>query len=129
MWKLVTLELISVSKITWLICSPGFVNYFPEAVSDKYKWITDPFHADSRQNYDFSLEEGHYIDISDTPLKVQLPRKLYIEFWMLIGEEVPHLSRKVVNTLLPFTASYLCKTGFSAVAANKTKYHSMRDHF
>jgi hypothetical protein len=45
-WKQVTLELISVSKITWLICSPGFVEYFPEAVTDKYKWITDPFHAD-----------------------------------------------------------------------------------
>jgi hypothetical protein len=29
--------------------------YFPEAVSDRYKLITDPFHADSTQNYDFSL--------------------------------------------------------------------------
>jgi hypothetical protein len=32
-----------------------FYRYFPEAVSDKYKWITDPFHADSSSNYDFSL--------------------------------------------------------------------------
>jgi hypothetical protein len=31
--------------------------YFPEAVSNKYKWIMDPFHADLPQNYDFSLEE------------------------------------------------------------------------
>jgi hypothetical protein len=80
------------------------------------------------QNYEFSLEKGKYIDISDTPLKVRFPRKLYIEFWVSTGEEVPHLSRKVVNNLLPFTTSYLCKTGFSAVAANKTKYHSMSDH-
>jgi hypothetical protein len=129
-WKQVILELISVSKITWLICSPGFVKYFPEAVTDKYKWITDPFHADFPQNYDFSLEEGNYIDIiSDTPLKVWFPRKSYIEFWVGIGAEVPHLSRKVVNNLLPFATFYLCKTGFSAVAANKTKYHSMSDHF
>jgi hypothetical protein len=28
---------------------------FPEAVSDKYKWITDPFHAHSLQNNEFSL--------------------------------------------------------------------------
>jgi hypothetical protein len=27
-WKQVTLELINVSKITWLICSPGFVSIF-----------------------------------------------------------------------------------------------------
>jgi hypothetical protein len=93
--KQVTLELISVSKITWLICSPGFCKYFPEAVTDKYKWITDPFHADSPQNYDFSLEEGNYINIiSDTPLKVRFPRKSYIEFWVRIGEEVPYLSWK-----------------------------------
>jgi hypothetical protein len=32
-----------------------FPKYFPEAVSDKYKWIMDPFPADSPQNYDFSL--------------------------------------------------------------------------
>jgi hypothetical protein len=82
------------------------------------------------QNYDFCLEEGNYIDIiSDTPLKVRFPRKSYIEFWVHIGEKVPHLSRKVVNNLLPFATSYLCKAGFSAIAANKTKYHSMSDHF
>jgi hypothetical protein len=53
----------------------GFCKYFPEAVTDKYKWITDPFHADSPQNYYFSLEEGNYTDvISDTPLKVPFPR-------------------------------------------------------
>jgi hypothetical protein len=88
------------------------------------------FHADSPQNYDFSLEEGNYIDIiSDTPLKVEFPRKSYIEFWARIEREVLHLSRKVVNNLLPFATSYLCNTGFSAVAANKTKYHSMSNHF
>jgi hypothetical protein len=54
---------------------------------------------------------------------------MYIEFWVPIGEDVPHLSRKVVNNLLPFAKAYLCKTGFSAVAANKTKYHFMSDHF
>jgi hypothetical protein len=49
-----------------------FSRYFPEAVSDKYKWITDPFHADSPQNYEFSLEEQeNYNDIiSHTSLKV-----------------------------------------------------------
>jgi hypothetical protein len=79
-----------------------YCKYFPEAVTDKYKWITDPFHADSPQNYNLSLEEENYIDIiSYTPLQVRFPRKSYIEFWVRIGEEVPHLGRKVVNNLLP----------------------------
>jgi hypothetical protein len=107
----------------------GSSKYFPETVTDEYKWITDPFHADFLQNYDFSLEEGNYFDIiSDTPLKVLFPTKSYIEFWVRIREEVPHLSRKVVNNL-PFATFYLRKTLFSALAANKTKYHSMSEHF
>jgi hypothetical protein len=32
-----------------------FSNYFPGAVTDKYKWIIGPFHADSPQNYEFFL--------------------------------------------------------------------------
>lgn len=34
-----------------------FSKYLPEAISDKYKWITDPFHVDSSENYEFLLEE------------------------------------------------------------------------
>jgi hypothetical protein len=30
-----------------------FSEYFPEAVGHKYKYTTDPFHADSPPNYDF----------------------------------------------------------------------------
>jgi hypothetical protein len=40
-----------------------FCKYFPEAVTDKYKWITDPCHASSPQNYDFPLEDVNYIHI------------------------------------------------------------------
>jgi hypothetical protein len=29
--------------------------YFPEAVSNKYKWTAGPFHPDSHQNYDLRL--------------------------------------------------------------------------
>jgi hypothetical protein len=41
------------------------------------------------------------------------------------GEEYPHFNKKAINILLPFATSYLCKTGFSGVAALKTKYCSM----
>jgi hypothetical protein len=101
-----------------------FSKYFPEAISDKYKWITDAFPAGLPQNYNFSLEEEeNYIDIiSHTSLKVRFPKKSYVEFWVRIGDEFPHLSRKALNILLPITTSYLCETAFSAMAAMKTKY-------
>jgi hypothetical protein len=90
-----------------------FSKYRPETIRDKYKWITDQFHVDSPQNYEFSLEEEeeeeeeeNYIDvISGTSLEVQFPRKSYIKFWVGI-------------------IARLCDTGFSAMAALKTKHHS-----
>jgi hypothetical protein len=59
-----------------------FSKYFPEVVNDKYKWIPDPFHVDSPKNYKFSLSlEENSIDIvSDTFLRVQFPKKSYVEF-------------------------------------------------
>jgi hypothetical protein len=42
-----------------------------------------------------------------------------------VGEEHPLLRKKAINFLLPFATSYLCETGFSGVAALKTKYRSM----
>jgi hypothetical protein len=46
----------------------------------------------------FLLNERNYIEpISDTPLKVQFPRKTYIEFWVGIGGDFPHFSRKALK--------------------------------
>jgi hypothetical protein len=57
--------------------------------------------------------------------KVQFPRKSYIEFLVGTGGEFSDLSRRALNTLLPPATSYLCETGFLAVATIKTQYHSM----
>jgi hypothetical protein len=42
-WKQVTLELII--KSDHLVVQSRFSKYFPEAVSDKYRWINHAFHA------------------------------------------------------------------------------------
>jgi hypothetical protein len=81
--------------------------YFPEKMNDKYSWIRDPFHEVSPPNEDFSLkEEENYIDLtSDTALKLRFHRKSLTEFRVGVGEEYPHLSKKAINILLPFTTS------------------------
>jgi hypothetical protein len=81
----------------------------------------EPFHVDSPQNYvSFLEEEENYMEIIfDTSFKDQFPRKSYIEFWVTIGEDFPHISRKVLNILLPTATSYLCETGFSDIAVIK----------
>jgi len=39
-------------------------------------------------------------------------------FWMKV---LPDLAVKALKTLLPFATSYLCESGFSVMAATKTK--------
>jgi hypothetical protein len=101
--------------------------YFPEAVSDKYEWITDSFHVDSSQNYNFSLEEEeNYIGIiSHSSSEVHFSLKPWIEFWVRIGGELPHLRRKALNIHLPLATPCMCKTGFSVVPTTRTKYRSV----
>jgi hypothetical protein len=105
----------------------SFSKYFSGKMNDKYSWIRDPFHEVSPPNNEFSIEEEeNYIDLtSDTSLKLTFLRESLTEFWVGVGEEYPHLSKKTINILLPFGTSYLYETGFSGVAALKTKYRSM----
>uniref|UniRef100_A0A672FBK0 C2H2-type domain-containing protein n=1 Tax=Salarias fasciatus TaxID=181472 RepID=A0A672FBK0_SALFA len=50
-----------------------------------------------------------------------------LDFWIQQHSQNPALSDKAVRFLLPFTTKYLCKKGFFALAAIKTKYRSRMD--
>lgn len=43
------------------------------------------------------------------------------EFWISMKTEYPELSEKAVKILLPFSTSYLCELGFSALTEIKSK--------
>lgn len=45
-----------------------------------------------------------------------------VTFWLRVKNDFPTLTNKALEILLPFVTSYLCETGFSAVAVLKTKY-------
>jgi hypothetical protein len=54
----------------------------------------------------FLSRRKNHVDItSNTSLKLQFPRKLNMEFWVGIEVQFPHLSRKSLNILHPFTVS------------------------
>jgi len=48
-------------------------------------------------------------------------------FWMKVLPEYPDLAVNALKTLLLFPTSYLCESGFSVVAATKTKPRSRLD--
>jgi hypothetical protein len=90
------------SKDHFVNLQSRFSKYFPEAVRDKYKRITDPFHGDSPQNYDFSLEE--YKEEESYIETCEFSRKSYTEFWVGIGGEFPYLSKVTLNNARAPTA-------------------------
>jgi len=48
-------------------------------------------------------------------------------FWMKVLPEYPDLFVKALKTLLPFSTSYLCESGFSVMVATKTKPRNRLD--
>ncbi|GFT72294.1 zinc finger BED domain-containing protein 5 [Trichonephila clavipes] len=88
-----------------------------------YEWVRDPF-----QNTPEGLsttEEESFIDFTSSgKIKRQFCNKTLFQFWAEVDDEFSELKTKAFRILLPFSTSYLCETGFSAVAALKTKYRS-----
>ncbi|GFW31187.1 SCAN domain-containing protein 3 [Trichonephila clavipes] len=88
-----------------------------------YEWVRDPF-----QNTPEGLsttEEESFIDFTSSgEIKRQFCNKTLFQFWAEVDDEFSELKTKAFRILLPFSTSYLCETGFSAVAALKIKYRS-----
>jgi zinc finger BED domain-containing protein 5/7/8/9 len=88
-----------------------------------YEWVRNPF-----QNTPDGLsitEEEMFIDFTaNAEIKRQFGNKTLFEFWAGVNDEFSSLRTKAFRILLPFSTSYLCEIGFSAVAALKTKYRS-----
>ncbi|XP_053171455.1 zinc finger BED domain-containing protein 5-like [Scomber japonicus] len=103
-----------------------FKKYFPEN-SSQYDWVREPFNASAPTGFS-SAEEDQFIDMtSDSTLRLSFPAQTLSEFWLSVERQYPLLGQRAMGILLPFATSYLCETGFSAVAALKTKYRSQLD--
>lgn len=90
----------------------------------KYDWIRDPFIAPPPAMFS-TEEEEQYIDMtSESTRRLLFTSKTLAGFWIGVEKEYPLIGQRAVGILLPFATSYLCETGFSAVASIKTKYRS-----
>lgn len=92
---------------------------------DEFNWIKNPFENGPGPSSLNVNEQEQLIDLtSDTSLKSKFKELSLLEFWIHIGKEFQTLSQKAVKILIPFATTYLCETGFSALAAIKSKYRS-----
>lgn len=89
-------------------------------------WIRDPFSFVISSSSGIStIEKEQLIDIStDETLRIRFNTSSCAKFWMSLRNEYPQLSEKAILTLIPFASTYLCETGFSKLAAIKTKQRS-----
>ncbi|XP_042221907.1 zinc finger BED domain-containing protein 5-like [Homarus americanus] len=106
--------------------SDEFDRYIPdEKLHEKYKWVRRPFDV---QVEDLSEEESSILSLQEELIEVQHDETLLFNFqrqslgvfWTAVKKEKPVLGSEAVKVLLPFAITYLCESGFSALALIKT---------
>ncbi|XP_050535830.1 zinc finger BED domain-containing protein 5-like [Daktulosphaira vitifoliae] len=111
----ITLHLISLKD--------NFKLYFFEEIEkyQKKNWVVNPFQDATLTGISTKAEE-ELIDLSeDASLKLKYSRNHLIEFWLSAQQTYPTLSTEALKVLLPFSSSYLCEVGFSAMVGIKNK--------
>ena len=95
-----------------------------EQIDDKI-WIRNPF-FEVALPADFSVQErDQFIELScDGGLKSEFSKDLLSDFWLKRRAEYGLISDRALKFLIPFSTSYLCETGFSAMLGIKNKYRS-----
>lgn len=114
----ITLHLISLKD--------NFYFYFLEEMEkcQKNNWIVNPFQDAMLTGISTKADE-ELIDISeDTSLKLKFSRNNLIEFWLSAQQKYQTLSTEALKVLLPFSSSYLCEVGFSAMVGIKNKHRN-----
>lgn len=104
----------------------NFENYFMEEIQkfQSKMWIVNPFQDDITSGISSRADE-ELIDLSeDAALKNTFKRNKLIQFWVSVEEKAPTLSKDALSMLVPFSSSYLCEVGFSAMVGIKTKYRN-----
>jgi hypothetical protein len=85
-------------------------------------WIANPFQGDLITGISTKADEK-LIDLSeDISLKLNFNGRKLTQFWLSVQQTCPTLSSETLKVLLPFSSSYICELGFSAMVGMKTKY-------
>jgi hypothetical protein len=57
-------------------------------------------------------------------LKLNFNHRKLTQFWLSVQQTCPTLSTEALKVLLPFSPSYICEDGFSAMVGMKTKFRN-----
>ncbi|VVC33940.1 Hypothetical protein CINCED_3A007429 [Cinara cedri] len=100
-------------------------NYFSKN-DQQQNWIKDPLTTGLLSEIPISDYE-QLIDLSsDSASKSKLASSSLPEFWITMKKQYPIVANKAISILIPFDSSYLCETGFSALAVIRGRLREMR---
>lgn len=102
-----------------------FGDYFGEE-SLANQWVRNPFSlpAIPRDGLTMQQEEALVELNSNMDLKQKMSEVSLAHFWLSVETEFPHLTKMAMKVFIPFTSTYLCECGFSAMTMIKSKYRS-----
>ncbi|XP_049321925.1 protein FAM200B-like [Astyanax mexicanus] len=101
-----------------------FDDYFPERHGDNSNaWIRDPFSVNMESVMLPSNEEHQLVELScDQTLKKRFGDVSLSQFWCSdVMAEYSSLASLAIKTILPFSTTYLCESGFSTLVQLKSK--------
>ena len=100
-----------------------FDRYLPDINLEAQQWVRNPFlsKVDNLSEDSAGLQE-ELIDLRQDQFHRQLFSTASLaEFWTSVKKEKPIIGNEAMTFLLPFSTTYLCEQGFSALMGIKTK--------
>ena len=103
-----------------------FIKYFPEIDNDELGLIRNPFILPVEKVPD-SLQDEFLELKADSCARDLFNEKSFTEFWPLMCDSYPKVTKKAIQGILPFVSTYLCESGFSTLLQIKTKQRNRLD--
>lgn len=103
-----------------------FECYFEDEVKkcEQKGWVANPFQGNAMTGISLKADE-ELVDLSkDTASKLNFNCRKLTHFWLSVQETFPTLSAEALKVLLPFSTSYTCELGFSAMVGIKNRFRN-----
>ena len=102
----------------------SFEFYFHDEMNTlkQKRWVINPFQPAITTGISTKADE-ELIDLSeDSSSKMNFSRTKLVQFWVSLLTLYPLISTEALKALMPFSSSYKCETGFSAMVGIKSKF-------
>ena len=88
------------------------------------RWIMNPFQPALTTGISTKADE-ELINLSeDSSLEINFNTRKLVQFWVSLQTPYPLISTEALKILMPFSSSYKCEAGFSAMVGIKSKFRN-----